>query len=142
MVPFGIGAVAGGVFLIDLDVAGQAGARIAPLDEVMTQNAVCRQAILQRALEGIHGIDALADERAIAEQILIDIGNGACVRVDPCIATEQVGVGRARDTRQTDADPWLQDRVTAGDASLAGVELRRVQRVSEGTDELACDITR
>ena len=142
MVPLGIGAVTGGILLVELDVADQAGARIAPLDEVMTEDAVCRQAIHQRPLEGIHGIDALADERAIAEQILVNVGNCARVRVDPGIAAEQVGVGRARDTRQADADPWLQDGVTADDASLAGVELCHVQRVSEGADELARDIPR
>jgi hypothetical protein len=61
------------------------------------------KAAAERLLEGIDIVDALADERAFAEQILIDVGDGAGVRVDARFAAVQAGIARAVGARQADA---------------------------------------
>ncbi|MNF07035.1 hypothetical protein D3C80_2071180 [compost metagenome] len=76
------------------------------------------------------------------EQILVDVGDGAGIGIDPGVAAEQLGIGRARGARQADADARLEDRITATDAAPHRVEHRLVERVGEGTDQLPGDISR
>ena len=61
----------------------------------MAEDAVLGKAAVERALEGIDVVDALADERAFAEQVLVDVGDGARVRIDAGLAAEQPRVARA-----------------------------------------------
>src|SRR3546814_10853666 len=59
--------------------------------------------------------DLLADERALAEQVLVHVGHRARVRIDARLATVQARVPRAHPAAHARADPRLQDAVAAAD---------------------------
>jgi hypothetical protein len=80
------------VILEHLDVAEQPGARIAALQKIVTENPILGESAVERLLECVDVIDALADERALADPILVDVGNGARVRIDTGIAAVQARV--------------------------------------------------
>ena len=61
----------------------------------MAEDAVLREAPGERALERVDVVDALADERAFAEQVLVDVGDGARVGIDARLAGEQPREARA-----------------------------------------------
>ena len=65
-----------------LDVGGQAGAREDAFEQVVAEQRAFRHAPGQRRLEGIDVVDALAGERAFAEQVLVDVGYRRGVRID------------------------------------------------------------
>jgi hypothetical protein len=96
----------------------------------VAEDAVLGQPAGQRALERVDVVDALADERAFAEQVLVDVGNGTRVRIDAGLAAVQACVARAVGARQAQADARLQDAVALDDDVLAaaGAEHRPVQR--------------
>jgi hypothetical protein len=66
-------ARSGGKILVQLDVAEQAGAGVAAFEQVVAEDRGCRAAAAQRLLEGVDVVDALADERALAEQVLVHV---------------------------------------------------------------------
>ena len=70
------------MFLEDLDIGYQAGMGIASLDEVVAEDAVIGEAPMQDALEWGDLVDALADEGAGAEEVLVDIGDRPAVGID------------------------------------------------------------
>lgn len=57
----------------------------------MAEDAILREAIAERLLEGIDLIDPLADEGPFSKQVLIHVRPGACVGIDAGFA----GVERA-----------------------------------------------
>ena len=77
-----IRAVARWVFLVQLHVAQQPGPGVTAFQKIVAENPVVGKTPAQRPFECIDLIDALADERAFTEQILINIGNGARIRID------------------------------------------------------------
>src|SRR5512146_2320076 len=87
-------AVARRIVLVQLDVAQQPGARVATLEQVVAQDAVFRQTLPQRELERVDVVDALADERAFTEDVLVDVRYGARVRVDAGVARVQPRIQR------------------------------------------------
>ena len=87
-----VGAVTGRVFLVQLHVAQQAGARITTFQQVVAEDAVLGKAPLERLFKGRHIIDSLADERAFLEQVLIDIGDGAGIGIYTWHAAVKLGV--------------------------------------------------
>ena len=93
-------------------------------------------------LDGINVVDPLADERALTEQVLVSIRDGACVGVDARLATKQACIARAIRPRQADRHPRLQDAVAGYDPPLCVVVARMVQRMRHGTDKLPSRITR
>ncbi|MCY1211352.1 hypothetical protein D9M72_230630 [compost metagenome] len=129
-------AVARRELLVELHVAEQPGACEAALDQVMAEDAVIGEVAVEGLLEGIYRIDALADERALLEQVLVHIRHGTGIGVDPGIAAEQLGIGGASGARQADANPRLQDSVAADQALPPGIDTGPVERVCQGTDEL------
>lgn len=134
-----IGAVARRVGLEQLHVAEQARVCIAAFDQVVAEHAVVGEAAIQGPLEGIHGVDALANEGAAEKQVLIDVRHSLGIGVDTGIAAEQACIGRARHAGQADAHAWLQDRVARADAAGTRVEPCAVQRVLHGADEFLGD---
>ncbi|MCY1400480.1 hypothetical protein D9M71_155700 [compost metagenome] len=106
----------------------------------MTEDAVVWQTALERLFEGVNLIDTLADERAVLEQVLINIRDGTGIGVDAGIATEQAGVCRASRAGQADPDAWLKDRVAADNLSAVFIEHWVVQGVHHGADALAPDV--
>ena len=129
-----VGCIGRGIFLVDLNIGQQARARVTALDQVMAEDGVVREARGHRALEGIHLVDALADERSLAEYILVHVGNRARVGVDAGIATEQSRIVRARGAGQADADARLQDAVAIHDQA-PGAALRAIERMFHRADE-------
>ena len=129
-----VGGIGGGIFLVHLNIGQQARARVTALDQVMAEDGVVREARGHRALEGIHLVDALADERSLAEYILVYVGNRARVGVDAGIAAEQSRIVRARRAGQADADARLQDAVANHDQA-PGAALRAIERMFHRADE-------
>ena len=70
-------------FLNDLDIGCQAGARENTFKEIVTQQGVFRDATVKRGLESIDIVNPLAGVRALAEQILINIGDRRRVGIHP-----------------------------------------------------------
>ena len=81
--------------LNDLDIRGQAGAGEDPFQQVVAEQAVLGDATVQRTLVGIHGIDALAREGALAEQVLIEIRHRSGVDIHAAGGGKQALVARA-----------------------------------------------
>ena len=75
-------AVAGRIFLVQLHIAQQPRPRVAPFQKIVAEDPVLGETPVERLLERIDLIDALADERAFAEQVLVNIGDGAGIRID------------------------------------------------------------
>ncbi len=138
----GVGGVAFGVVLVQSHVADQAGACIAAFQQVVAEDAILRQAALERMLERFDVIDALAHERAFVEQVLVDIRDHARVRIDAGLAAEHPGKPRGAARAQAGADAGLQDAVALHHALQRRIEARAVERVRQGGDEGACGIPR
>ena len=108
----------------------------------MAEHAIVGEAAADRELHGVDVVDPFADERALAEHVLVDVGDRARVRIDAGLATEQVRVARSRDARHARADARLQDRVAFGDPAAHGIELRPVERMRERAGERARGVAR
>ncbi len=108
----------------------------------MAEDAVLRKPAPQRALERIHVVDALADERALVEEVLVDVGDGARVRVDAGVVRAELGIARAVGARQVYGHARLQDAVAVGHDLLALVVVRAVQGMRQRADELAGRVAR
>ncbi|MDZ7589757.1 MAG: hypothetical protein U5L05_03510 [Rubrivivax sp.] len=81
-------------------------------------------------MRGLHVQQALAGERAFAEDVLVDLGAGRAVGVDAGLAGEQPVVRRQLlRRRQRGHQMRLQDAVAALHAAAVGAELRRILRV-------------
>jgi hypothetical protein len=130
------------VILIQLHVAQQPGAGVASLEKIVTEDAILRKARAKRLLEGIDVVDPLADERAFAEHVLIDIRGYPRVRVDARLAAIQSRIARAVRPRQTDRHARLQNAVAGGDPPLHRVVEGTVERVRHGADELPRRVAR
>ncbi len=73
LMPAHVARVTCGVVLVQQHVAQQARARITTLEQVVAEDPVVGKALLAGALERIDVVDALADERAFPEQVLVDV---------------------------------------------------------------------
>ena len=91
---FDIGRIARRVILVQLHIADQASAGVAAFQQIVAEDAVVGKSPAQRAFERIDCIDALADERAFAEQILIHVRHRTRVRVDARLAAVQLRIAR------------------------------------------------
>ena len=82
----------------------------------MAENPVLGEAPIERLLERIDIVNPLADERAFAEQVLVDIGDGARIGIDARLAAAQPRIPRPVGARQAHRHARLQDAVALGDA--------------------------
>ena len=137
-----VGRVARRVILEQAHVADQAGTRVAAFQQVMAQDLVLRETVLQRVLEGIDVVDALADERTFAKQVLVHVRHRACIRIDTRLAAIHARITRADAATHAGAHTGLQDAVATRDPALVFVEARLVERMGQGADELARGIAR
>ena len=137
-----IGAVARRVVLVELDVGDQARAGIAPLQQIVAQDAVLRKPPRERALECVDVVDPFANERALAESILIDVGNRARVGVDAGLSAEKARVTRTARPLEAGRHPRLQDAVSAGHALALHVVMRAVQRMRHRAHQLPRRVAR
>ena len=137
-----VSAVAGRILLIQGHVAQEPGAGVAPLQEVVAQDAVLREAPMDRLVEGGDVVDALADERALPEHVLVDVRDGAGVGVYARLAAVQAPVARVLAALQARAHAGLEDAVAGDHALPSRVVDRPVQRVRHGPDERSCGVAR
>ena len=82
--------VAGRVFLEQLHVAHQPRPGVAAFEQVVAQDPVLREPPPEGRLECVHVVDPLADEGALAEQVLVYVRDGARVGVDARLSPEQL----------------------------------------------------
>ncbi len=134
--------VAGRIFLVQVRIAQQSGPRMAPFQEIVAEDPVLGQPTVEGLLERIDVVDPLADEGAFVENVLVHIGDGARVRVDPRFAPEQTRIARPVLARQAAGHARLQDAVPLGDALQPLVVSRAVQRVRHRSDELPRRVAR
>jgi hypothetical protein len=87
-------AVAGRIFLVQLHIAQQPRPRVAPFQKIVAEDPVLGKRPLEGPLERIDIIDALADERAFAEQVLVNIGDGARIGIDARLASAHARIPR------------------------------------------------
>ena len=66
-----------------LDVRRQPDADMAAFQQIMAQQVRCWKPSGQEAMKRAQFVDALAVITAFSDQILINIGDGVCVRIDP-----------------------------------------------------------
>ena len=102
----------------------QPGAREGALEQIVAQERVLGDPPRQRLLERVDVVDALAGVAPLAEQVLVDVGDGGGVGIDAGRAGEDaleergvtLGRERGRDARLEDAVP--RDDPAAGGSSL------------------------
>src|SRR5208282_6077478 len=70
------------IFLVQLHIAQQPRPRVAPFQKIVAEYPVLGETPLQRPLERIDVINPLANERTLAEQVLVNVGDNASIRVD------------------------------------------------------------
>ena len=131
-----IRAVARRVLLIELHIAQQTGPGVTPFQQIVAENPVFGQPPGQGPFECVHFIDALADERAFAEQVLVYIGNGARIRIDAGLAGAHVRIPRLVHAGQAHRHPWLNNAVPGNDALPAFVVTRTIEWMGHGAHEL------
>ena len=92
--PAHIHAVARGILLIQLYIAQQPRPHVAPFQKIVAENPVLGKAARECPFEGVDLIDALADERAFTEQVLVDIGDGARIGIDAGLTPVELRIAR------------------------------------------------
>ena len=98
---------------------------------------------VERRLEGVDVVDALAGVGAFAEQVLVDVGDGRGVGIDAAGPENDALEERAlAPDRQRRRDARLQDAVAVDDAPLRGVEARAVERMRHLADQPARGVAR
>ena len=142
MTPPHVVLVAGRVLFVHLHVGQQPGARVAAFEQVVTEDPVLREPAAHSPLERVHVVDALADEGPFAEQVLVDVGHHAGIRVDARLAGPEPRVPRPGRAGKADGHPGLKDAVTGHHALLAVVVLGPVERVHHGADHEARGVSR
>ena len=75
-----------GVIVNEFDICGESCSRVSALDEIMTKQGVARKTSVENGIEDRDFIDTFAGETALAEQVLIGIGNSARVDVESALA--------------------------------------------------------
>ena len=125
-----------------MDVADQAGSRVAAFEQVVAEDLVFGEALLHRDGEGIDVVDPFADERAFVEHVLIDVGDRARVRVNSRLTGAELYEQRWTLLFQADRDAWLQDAIALGDDFSLLINLSTIENVRERSDKLPCGIAR
>ena len=138
MLPGRGNVVAGGKLLDHLDVGRQSGARKHAFEQIVAEDGIFRHASVERRLEGIDVVDALAGIRALAEEILVDVRDRRRIGIDAAVAGEDALEERALRTHgQRGGHARLQNAVALHDPSLRRVEARAVERVGHLADQAA-----
>ena len=82
-------SVTGRMLFNEVNICHQCRARIAALQQVVTQNEIVRKAPINGLAKRIHIIDTFANKRPLSEVILIDIRYFTGVGIDARFAREQ-----------------------------------------------------
>ncbi len=103
--------------------------------EIMAEHRVVRKPALDRLGEGVDIVDPLADERALAEEVLVHVRDRPGVRIDTRLTRKQARIPRSVGTGQGNAHSRLQQAVPAPDDARRMVG-RSIQRMRQGSDQL------
>ena len=68
---------------------------MATFQQIMAKDQIVGKSFAQQAFESIYVIDAFADEGPLVEEILVDIGYDARVRIDARLPTEKTDKPRS-----------------------------------------------
>jgi hypothetical protein len=128
-----VGGVVRGVVLVDDHVRDEAGATVQALEQIVAEQRILRHPVAERAAEGVHVVDALADVDALAEEVLIRLRDRARVDVDAGLARELAAEERAPGASRRYLHPGLKHRVAGPHPPV--VDLRAVQGVRERAHE-------
>ncbi len=115
-----------------LDVGHETGTGEDPFEQIMAQQRVLGHTVLHGRVECIDVVDPLAREAPLLEEVLVDVGDGGRVWIDPGGPGEDPLEDRsALFGRKRRRDPWLQDAVALGHPARDIVEVRLVERMSD-----------
>ncbi|MCY1500932.1 hypothetical protein D9M68_349900 [compost metagenome] len=129
--------VAGREVLDELDVGDQRATHIGTFEQIVAENGIFLDPALQRRLEGVDMVEALAGEAAFAGDVLVDVGNGEDIGVDAAVGREDTlegGSFAARCQRRRHAR--LQQAVAGDHILCLRVDHRTVDRMVDLADEL------
>src|SRR4029450_12720218 len=107
----------------------------------MAQQCILWDAVVKCGLESINIVQPFSCETAFTEKVLVHIGHCGCVRIDPGVSRKDFDEARTRRTFEGDADSGLQDAVPVRDSINAFVDLRSIQRVCRGADQLPRNVS-
>ena len=134
MAPADVDGIGGGVVLEEYHVAYESRSRVRAFEHVVAQNAVFRESCFDRLSERIDVIDALADERTLAEHVLVDVRDRTRVGIDPRFTRERARVGGPISAAHAGTDPWLKNAIAGRDPPAPRIVSRAVQRVRHRSD--------
>ncbi len=137
VLPARVDVVGRGMVFEDLDVGCESRAGETALEQVVREDRVFRDSPGERGLERVHVVNCFSGEAALAEEVLVDVGDGGRVGVDPRVAGGDLGERRAIRAFRSDGDARLDDRAARDDAPGLRIRPRKVQRVREGPHERA-----
>jgi hypothetical protein len=106
----------------------------------VAQERVLRDAASQSGGERVHVVNSLAGVRALAEKILVHVGDRGGIGIEPgwtCVDALEERPVAIRGHRGR--DPRLKDAVSLDDAALGGVERRLVEGMGHGADQTVHD---
>ena len=90
MPPAHVGRKPGRKTLEQLHVVDQPATRETAFDQVVAEYAVFREAAAKHGSEGVHVVDAFADEAAFAENVLINVARLLRIGIDARIAGKKL----------------------------------------------------
>ncbi len=135
MQPPGVGEVVVRVALVDDHVADQGGTTVHTLEKVVAEHGALRHRVSQAGLEGGHVVEALAGIDALAEEILIRVGDGECVDVQPAVPREYPGEQVPGRSDRVDLHTRLDNGVARRDRARRAIDHRLVERVGDGAHQ-------
>ena len=109
---------------------------MAAFQQVVAEDEVLRECAFQHLLEHAQVIDALAAERALVEDILIQLERSRSVHIQPAEAGHELRIAALVGDLHVDVDPRLHDAVAAVHALAVSAQPGLVQRVRHRPDEL------
>ena len=143
MLAFAGDIVAGWKFLDDLDIGSKACPGEDPLEEIVAQQRVLGNSASESGFEGIDIVNALAGIGALAEKILVDVGNRRRIGIHaPRTGEDPLIEGTLAADRQRRRDARLKNGVTVDDTLQGFVEFRPIQRMGHLADKPECRISR
>ncbi len=123
--------------LEELDVRDEPGAGEEPLEEIVGELGVLRNAIVERPLERVHVVDPLARVDPLAEQVLVDVRHREGVQIDPARTGEdELEEGAPPRLGEHGRHPRLEEGVPLDDARRRGVEAGQVEGMRDRSDQL------
>ena len=136
-----VSQVAGRVILMEHHVALQAGAAVAAFEQIVAEDCLLWK-YAAATLEGVYIVDAFANEGALIEEILIEIGDNPCVGIDARTTSGDPAKPRSPRARQAHAHPWLEDAVPRHNPGQRGMEQRSIEDVCHRANHLTGSVTR